>query len=501
MGQTEGETRHLERITTGAARLDEILHGGIPCYSVVFVAGLPGTGKTILSQQILFANARQGNSGLYLSTISEPPIKVLRFLQGFTFFDPALFGSQVMYSDLGSALRRGGPRELLSELDGLVRDRRPALVVIDSFKALRDTIHDPLAFREFISDMAVRLSAWEVTSLLVGEYSAEDVREGPEFAIADGILYLYGTEEAERQKRFLRVMKMRGTPYFAGEHLFEISVQGITVYPRMLPEVMGEYEFTGRRTGSTIAGMDDMLGGGVYESTTTLISGGTGSGKTLLALSFLVDAARRGIPGLHVSFEESPRQIKRNAREFGWEIEDLMRRRLLEFLHVSPSELDVDRHAFVIKERADALGARLVAIDSITAFEATVPNLARYQSYLWAINDYFKRNRVTAIMTTEAPDPFAPLEISTRGVSFVADNIIFLRYVEVDGEIKRAVGVLKMRGSRHDRHLRELVIDPPRLAVGPPLAVAGMLGGTARPAPVRESARGHEPEREAALYG
>lgn len=467
-----------DRITTGVERLDQILNGGIPRHSVVFITGLPGTGKTILAEQTLFANARLGRLGLYLTTVSEPIIKVLRFLQGFTFFQPELFGQEVIYADLGAALRRGGGPELLKQLDGLVRARRPQLVVIDSFKAIRDSVRDPFAFREFTSDIAVRLSTWEVTSLLVGEYSAEDLREGSEFAIADGIIYLYGTEEAERQRRFLRVMKMRGTPFFAGEHFFDITSDGIAVYPRMRPEVVGEYEFSGRRIGSAIEGMGKMLGGGVYESTVTLISGGTGSGKTLVALSFLVESARQGQPGLMVSFEESPRQIVRNARDFGWDLEGLLRRRLVDIFHVSPSELDVDRHAFTIRKRADDLGAKMVVIDSISAIEATVPDPAKYQSYLWAINDYFKRNGITVIETTEIRGPFEALEISARGVSFVADNIIFLRYVEAQGEIKRVVGVLKMRGSRHDKHLRELIINPPRIAIGPHIGQAGILGAS-----------------------
>jgi len=470
--------RDLERLTTGIEKLDQILDGGIPQYSVVFVAGLPGTGKTILAQQTLFANAQEGRSSLYLSTISEPPIKVLRFLQTFTFFDPKLFGTKVIYSDLGGRLRTDGPAGILRELDRLVRDHRPAVVVIDGFKALRDTIPDLLVFRGFTSDIAVHLSAWEVTSLLVGEYGGEDIRKDPEFAIADGIIYLYGTEEAEKQQRYLRVMKMRGTSYYAGEHFFDISHDGITVYPRMIAQVTGEYAIPGARIGSAIEGMSDMLGGGVYGSTTTLISGATGSGKTLLALSFLLDVARKGEPALLVTFEEGAEQLIRNAEAFDWQLADLVAQGLIDIMHVSPAELNVDRHAFVVRERADRLGAKIVAIDSISAFEAVVPDQAKYQSYLWAINDYFKRNGVTVIMTAESRSPFEAMEISSRAVSFVADNIIFVRYVEIAGEIKRVVGVLKMRGSRHDRYLRELIVDPPRLAIGMVLEQVGMLGTT-----------------------
>ena len=473
----------LERITTGIERLDGILGGGIPRYSVVFITGLPGTGKTILSQQAVFANAGQGHVGLYLTTVSEPQIKVLRFLQGFTFFRPDLFGTRIIYGDLGGALRKAGAQGLLKQLDEMVREHHPGLVVIDSFKALRDTIQDPLAFREFTSDIAVRLSLWEATSLLVGEYGVEDIREGAEFAVADGIIYLYGTEEMEQQKRFLRVMKMRGTHYYGGEHFFDINSNGITVYPRMSAMVTGEYLFPGGRLGSAIEGFTEMLGGGVFESTSTFISGPTGSGKSLVALGFLVEAARKGQPGLLISFEESGEQIARNSEAFGWNLGDLMRRGLLDVFHVSPSELNIDRHAFVIKERADRIGARVVVIDSISAFEAAVPDPSKYQGYIWAINDYFKRSGVTVFMIVESRGPFESLEISSRRVSFVADNIIFLRYVEVGAEIKRVVGVLKMRGSRHDRCLRVLEIDPPRIAVGQALSQAGMPRAAMRARP------------------
>lgn len=470
-----------ERITTGAVRLDQILDGGIPRYSVVFVVGLPGTGKTILSQQALFANAHVGRTGLYLSTISEPPIKVLRFLREFSFFDPHLFGTRVIYGDLGSSLRSDGAVGLVAKLDQLVRDHRPELVVIDSFKAIRDAIADPLRFREFTLDIAIRLSAWEITSFLVGEYSEADIHEGSEFAIADGIMYLYGTEEAEQQKRYVRVIKMRGTAYFAGEHYFEISTNGIIVYPRMAPVVTRGHAVEETRLGSCVEGLTAMLHGGLRSATATLISGATGTGKTLVALSFLVDAAKRGLPGLMVTFEESPTQIARDAAAFGWNnVDDLIKRKLLDIYHVSPSELNVDRHAFEVRDRADRLGAKLVLLDSISAFEATVPDVAKYQSYIWAINDYLNCRGVSTIMTAEARGPFESMEVSTRGVSYIADNIIVLRYVEVGSQIKRIVGVLKTRGSHHDSMLRELIIDAPRIAVGPALQQAGMLGATVR---------------------
>jgi circadian clock protein KaiC len=472
----EPRQRSLERITTGVPPLDAVLRGGIPRNSLIFIAGLPGTGKTILSQQIVFANAARGHQVMYLSTLSEPAIKVLHFVQGFSFFRADLFGGPVFYGDLGSTLRLGGREGLLKELDQLVRTHRPEIVVIDSFKALRDFVPDPLTFREFVADIATKLSAWEVTTLLVGEYGADDIRVRPEFAVADGIVYLYGTEESVQQRRYLRIMKMRGTDFFGGEHYFDIDASGIRLYPRMVPDVVGEYALPDRRMNSAVSGLDEMLGGGILQSTSTLISGGSGSGKTLLALSFLVQAARAGQKGLFVSFEESRQQLLRNCTGLDWDIAGLEQRGLLGILHVSPSELNVDRHAIIIKEQAERMGAQMVAIDSLTAFQAAVPDPGKYQNYLWALNDHFKRHGVTLLMTAETPSLFAPLEISERALSHVVDNIVFLRYVETDGEIRRAIGVLKMRGSSHDNAMHELIIAPPLIAAGARLQLGDMLG-------------------------
>src|SRR5438270_2649456 len=199
------------RLSTGIDQLDAVLGGGIPRYSAVVVSGLPGTGKTILSQQAAFANAQAGRTCLYFSMLAEPPLKLLRFLQDFTFFQPDLVATRVCYGDLGTALRTDGPAGVLAQLDHLVRAHRPELVVIDSFKCIRDCIPDPTALRAFTVDVVVQLTTWEVTALLVEAYTPENVQQGAEFAIADGIIDLSDTAEAEKQKRFLRVLKMRGT--------------------------------------------------------------------------------------------------------------------------------------------------------------------------------------------------------------------------------------------------------------------------------------------------
>jgi len=431
----------------------------VPAGSVIFVTGLPGSGKTILCEQALFANAAVIPSVLYATTLSEPPVKMLQFSSKFSFFKPALLESVVHYSDLGSALREEGPAGLLKRLEELIRELRPGFMVLDSFRVLREYFTDAKDFREFASDLMIMLAAWEVTSFLVGEYRIEDTETDPEFAIADGILHLSGTNESIRQKRYLNILKMRGTDAFLGRHFFEIADDGLHVYPRIVPHVSQDYLLGPRRIGTAIEGLGEMLRGGLYEGGVALISGGSGSGKTLVAASFAVECARRGEAALYVSFEESPQQLTDNCGRLGWDVSDLATQGLMDVLHVAPSELDIDRHAFVIQERAQLCSARLVVIDSVSAFDIVPGSGEVVHDYLWGIADYFKRQSVTLILTTEEYSFFEGGGEPERRMSYLADTVLLLRLVEVGGDVKRRVSVMKMRGSGHDTRIRELVID------------------------------------------
>ena len=457
----------LERITTGIEALDGVLQGGVPRGSVVFIGGLPGTGKTILAEQMCWANARWGETVLFIGTLSEPTVKMIHFAQTFSYFDPALVDKSVVYADVSGALKSRDAGLVLAEIDRLIEEHRPTLVVIDSFKAIQDMFADDFSFRVFTSAVAVRLSIWEATALLVGEYNESEIRQRPEFAIADGIIYLYGTEDGLRQNRLMRLMKMRGTSFFGGDHSFEIAGHGITLYPRLNPTVVGEYSVPTRRMGSAVTALTEMMSGGISEGTSCLITGITGTGKTLLALSFAVAEARAGGRVLYISLEESPFQLVRDSEAFEWDLTALIESRALDIMHISPSELNIDRHATVIRECALSLGATLVVIDSISSFEAAVPDVARYQSYLWAITDHFKREGISIIMTSESV--LGDTAQTARHISLFADSIISLDDIHDGNRRKRTIRVVKMRGSSHDDNRRDLTFDAPEIRIGPPL--------------------------------
>jgi circadian clock protein KaiC len=469
----QGRITH-PRVTTGISGLDRVLGGGIPRGSSVFVTGLPGAGKTVLSEQALFANALRSESVLYVTTLSEPPVKMLHFSRGFQFFHPELLERTVRYADLGDALREGGAAGALRHLEELVRTHRPEFLVLDSFKVFREHLAEASQYRAFAAELMIVLATWEITSFLVGEYAFEEIATQPEFAIADGILHLSGTEESRRQKRYLNVVKMRGADAFLGRHSYEIDNTGLTLYPRMLPTIQAEYVLSEDRIGSCVRGLSEMLGGGIPVGSVMLISGGTGTGKTLTALSFAVATASASAPALYVTFEEAPNQLIRNASRLGWDVEGLVEKGALQFMHVSPSELDLDRHAFELSERSDEIKAQLVVIDSISALDLRGDDGdVSSAETLWALTDYFKRKGVTLILTTEAYS-FFESAIAERRNSYLSDSILLLRLVEERNDVRRMVNVLKMRWSQHDTALRELCFTASGMEVAPPSLIRNL---------------------------
>ncbi|GEA16188.1 serine/threonine protein kinase [Moorella sp. E308F] len=466
----------MDKLKTGIKNLDHILDGGIPIYSLNIISGSPGSGKTIFVQNIIFNSARNGLKSLYLTTISESQFKMVRHLQEFEFFSDDLLDDKVIYGDLGAVLRNQGTDKVLGYLTDMIKKHLPNIVVIDSFKAIRDIFPDEKAFKAFVFDLAAALSIWEVTVFLIGEYEEKELTLLSEFAVADGIFHLYGQEEKRFQKRYLRILKMRGTNFEHGEHLFKISHAGIEVYPRMKPEDNElQYEVRLEKKGFGITGLDEMLCGGLTEGTITLISGSTGTGKTAFALKFLLEGAEKGEKGLFLSFEEPVAQLQNTARHLGWEIDRYLADGRLDIKFISPIELDVDKHAFEILDIVREKKVERFVIDSISSFEKSVYDLQKYRDYLWAMGHQLKGQHITTIFTVLNEELFSPMVVTKAQISLMADNVIILRYVEADSSIRKVVGILKVRGSDHDKALREYEITKNGINILGKLDKADML--------------------------
>ncbi len=459
----------LDRLSTGIETLDGVISGGLPRYATVLIGGAPGTGKTILAQQVLFKNRALGKV-LYISTMSEPLIKLIRYHQGFSFFDGDAIMHSVIYHDISRVLRERGADQALAAINDLVMKHQPVVIAIDSLKAIIDLFESPHACRQFLADLNLKLSIWGCTVILVGEYSEGEVAWRPEAAMVDGIIYLYGPEERKHQRRFLRILKMRGSGFASGEHNMKITADGIRVFPRLKPDPdsPGSDHFMGyQRTG--IAGLDHLLGGGIPRSTSTVISGHTGGGKSLISMGWLVAGAMEGEPGLLVTLDQTPWEIARNNRSLGWDLDKLQESNLLEIMYNAPVELDVDEFSHNIDRLVGQLGARRVVIDSISAFELGLEDKIKYVDLLRGIVASCKRQGASIFMTLESRLRSPMANLAQFGISYIADNVISCEMERDDHSLRRMVSVVKMRGGTHHLSLRELVVggDGPELIEHP----------------------------------
>ncbi|MGH9321181.1 MAG: RAD55 family ATPase [Vicinamibacteria bacterium] len=460
------------RLSSGHPRLDSVLGGGLPENAITLLLGLPGSGKTILAQQYVFANATPERPAIYLSTVSEPLEKIIRYGQTLDFFAPEAVGHSVFYEDLGSLLNDRDLPGIVERVGRLMKERRPGMIVIDSFKALSGYAGGG-DFRRFLHELAGYMSVFPASCFWVGEYAEEEIAEAPEFAVADAIIALSTARAAERETRVLRILKLRGTHFSAGAHAYRITAGGIDVFPRLAdaPD-FAAYELGDSRISSGIAALDEMLADGYWPGASTLCAGPSGSGKTLMGLHFIFNGARQGEPGVIAALQENPVQLERIVNGFGWSLEE----ERIELMYRSPVDMYVDEWVYEVLETVDRTGARRVLIDSLSDLEFASPDPIRFREYMYSLTQRFAREGVSLFMTSELPDLFQVTRLSEFGVSHVADNVVVLQYVRDESAVRRALTVLKTRASRHEPEIREFRITPDGIVLGEALASAQSFG-------------------------
>lgn len=462
----------LQMLQTGVPGLDTVIGGGLPELSFNLIAGGPGSGKTTMAMQILFANATRKRPGLYLTILGEPSLKLLRYQQQFGFFDVHRIGSDVHFINLSEDALTQDLERVMARIVVEVDRHHPGVVVIDSFRSLaRSQSGAPSAdvqMEQFIQRLALHLTSWEVTSFLVGEYEPAELHS-PVFTVADGILWLVQAVDRNSMVRKLQVVKMRGAPMMPGLHTLRINSQGMQIFPRMLltrPQGVRAKETPRQSTG--IRALDEMMGGGIPGGDSLVIAGPTGTGKTTVVTQFVADGIREGEGAVIAIFEEHPTEYMDRARGFGMDFEAAVKKNLLRIIYVRPLDLSVDETLSEIGDAVREIKATRVVIDSISGFEMALAPTFRedFRESLYRLVSALTAMGVTVVLTVEVMDGEAGLRFTNYGVSFLTDDIIVQRYAEIEGQLRKVMLVVKMRGSKHSRDFRSYEITGKGIVMG-----------------------------------
>jgi circadian clock protein KaiC len=454
----------IRRLPTGVRGLDEILGGGIPEFSFNLIGGQPGCGKTTLAHQIAFANATPKKPALYFTVLGETVMKMLRYQRQYSFFDASRVGKEIHFSNLSDAVLERDLDKLLDQIIREVTAINPGIVVVDSFRTMvRESIGeaDEVKMQSFIHRLAEFLINWEATTFLLGEYSEEDIRNNPIFTLVDGIFWLSQVAERNSVVRKLQLVKLRGQASVPGLHTVRISSDGLEAFSRTLGLTGTKKQLARRRRLSIgIPELDKMLGGGVLEGDSLLVAGPSGTGKSALATQFIAEGLKHGEPGIMAIFEERPQGYSQRASSFGLKFKAAQRKGLLETLYLRPLDLSVDETMQEILDAIMKIGARRLVIDSLVGFEmALAPSFrADFRESLYRMIGALTGAGITILSTVEVEDTFTGLPFSHYAISFLTDDIIRLRYVEIDGQLRKVMMIVKMRGSNHSKDIREYVI-------------------------------------------
>ena len=478
------------RLSTGVGGLDEVLHGGLLAGRTYVVRGGPGTGKTMLGLHFLTAGAARGERALFI-TVEEPTEQIrkdasaLGFdLEGIRFVDltpGAEFFAKARSYDIftpAEVEREPTTRMIVEEIEKL----RPDRVFLEAMTQFRYLTPDAFQYHKQVLSLLRFLEERGATVLFTSEGTDIANDEHLQF-LSDGVLHL----ESTLTGRGLRVTKFRGSDYEAGHHSLRLTDRGMAVYPRLVPSRHGR-QFINEVVPSGIRGIDEQLHGGLERGTVTVITGPTGVGKTTLGLSFVKEAAARGEVSCVYLIEEAVETMLRRSEALGIPASAMIDRGVLSAVHVEPLRYGPDEFAHLVREQVEKRHAQIIMIDSVAGYRLSVhcTELARH---LHALCAYLRNMGVTVILVNEMEAITGDFSATEVGISHLADNIVFLRYLEFRGRLERAVGVLKKRVSSFETTLREFEITPVGIRVGRPLTeLRGILTGN--PELARNGAKG-----------
>jgi circadian clock protein KaiC len=452
--QREDRGPGTERCKTGIEKFDALMGEGIPRGSSLLVAGVAGTGKTVLLLEFLYQGAKAGEKGIIFS-FEETKERLLATAHGLGW-------------DLEEQIERGmiemvfiaQPDIFVEKHLHMMHERAAALgakrMVIDSSSVFLHRIKDPQVVREKIFQLASIVQNTQAVGLFATDipYGASQIsRFGVEETVVDGIILLTSSEEGHQRQRYVEIYKLRNTAHLKGRHHMVIGPGGITVFPRYVEQVEQRDPpplETARRLNSGVPGLDPLFGGGLLERSVTLLSGSAGIGKSTLGLQFLLAGAQSDQPGLYVAVEEGPRQIARAAEGLGLPLQQAIDKGLIEIMYLSNEYVQPSQFLTLLADKIHAQHTRRLVLDSVSHIARAGSAAEDLRQLLYAMVGRFKSCGVTSMLTLESDSLYSTDTVTECGYSPIADNILMLRYRRTANAIQPTAFVVKTRGSAHD---------------------------------------------------
>src|SRR5471032_858528 len=479
----------IQRLATGVPGLDDLLGGGIPEFSFNLLAGTPGSGKTTMAHQIMFSLATPERRALFFTVLGEPPLKMLRYQQQFPFFDIGKINKSIKFVNLAADLFEGDFDRVLTRIADEVRDSSPSLVFVDSFRSVvqsaKSMEQGAAGLQHFVQQLGMQMTSWLATTFLIGEYLAPEAESSPVFTVADVIIWMSQLVHRDALVRKIQVVKMRGQAQSLGVHTFRICDSGVDIFPRaMLSSTATEVKIDRqKRLSMGLPELDEMMGGGVPAGYSLLVVGPSGSGKSVLSTQFLAEGVRNGEAGVIAAFEKSPNQL------LSHQLNSLIESGQVDLVNTRTLDLSLDEILHDLVTMIKRKQAKRVVIDSLSGFELALAPSFRddFRESLYRMVAVLTAMGVTVLMTAELEDRYEMLRFSSYGSAFLADAIIMQRYVELEGQLKRVISVVKVRASDHSKEIRFFDITSDGIAIRNPLhQYVGILSGRPMPVSVTE---------------
>jgi circadian clock protein KaiC len=464
------ESATIDRFPTGIEGLDIITQGGLLVSGVYIVQGVPGSGKTIMANEICYRHIAGGGRAIYVTLLAESHSRMLQHLRPMAFFDENVIPERLFYVSAFRTLEEEGLKGLLALLRREIRAQKVSLLVLDGLVAAEESAATPRDFKKFIHELQSHAVASECTVLLLT--SGNGMMVNAEHTMVDGLIELGDEHHEARSERSLQVRKFRGSASLRGKHSFRITPQGIRLFPRMeawLDQPRIADTGPGPKISSGSASLDQLLRGGICSSSVTAIVGPTGAGKTMLGLQYLAQSSSRE-PGLLFGFYETPARLVEKSQKLGQDLAPLRDRGEVAILWRSQGERLIDELGCELLAAVTARRVRRLVIDGLGGMLESVTDRDRIGRFMACLTNELRAHGVATLLTVESSDIVGPVvRMPIPGMSAIVENLIFMRLVERNGSLSRLISVTKMRNSDYDQHIRELQITASGLKVGEPL--------------------------------